>query len=260
MNNEKQLLDPIGTICKLIFLNFMETKTKIRIKDHTLFIHRPSDYKHELLLTLDRYWNNNGKEDISKLFTVVIVRFIEWYLMPGHNADFKNIACEDLNKPNELENSMYFKKEEQRVATYAESERFYMQLREIAKYLCDAFVQLQETYASGNVVFTLQYYIDLLNAGIDGTYDKTKLPAVIMREEEQQKNFLDYTKIRDLWDVDKINRIYEQYVICFRTRDDASLPEDKKQKLINGYLKSIDNILNITDTDFRDLVQHNTIG
>src|SRR5271156_5916382 len=112
----KQLLDPIGTMCKLVGLIFNKTNTKIKISNHVLTLDKPDE-----LQFLYRWWDQANKENISELYYVVI-RIIIWYLVPEQ---------EDIN--NNLHTCQEFKK--------------------MVNYLCDSFIKLQNTYVNGgNVV------------------------------------------------------------------------------------------------------------
>lgn len=75
MSIKTQLLDPLGSFCKLIALNFSEHNTKISIHNHVLTLQRP-----DTLQFLVRMVNGDGKENVSELF-YIIVRIIKWYLL-----------------------------------------------------------------------------------------------------------------------------------------------------------------------------------
>ena len=65
MSVKKQLLDPLGTLCKLISLSFSEINTKISIQNHVLSIQKPYNYQFVL-----RMINGDGRENISELFYI----------------------------------------------------------------------------------------------------------------------------------------------------------------------------------------------
>ena len=71
---KKQLLDPLGTLCKLAALNFSELHTKISIHDHILSLHKPDNYQ-----SVVRLLNGDSKENVSELF-YAIMRVVKWYL------------------------------------------------------------------------------------------------------------------------------------------------------------------------------------
>lgn len=79
MSTKQQLLDPIGTICKLIFLNFAEPQTKISIYNHIIQIQQPTLYQGAI-----RMIYGDGRDDISELYDVV-VRLIEWYIIKNED-------------------------------------------------------------------------------------------------------------------------------------------------------------------------------
>ena len=120
MSSKKQLLDPLGTMCKIILLNFTELNTKISIQNHVLTLHRPYNYQFII-----RMMNGDGRENISELF-YVIIRIIKWYMVDPHSLIFPHI-------------------------------------QKIVEYACVALSRLQETYAYGNVVLAIQFYINILH-------------------------------------------------------------------------------------------------
>ena len=77
MTEKKQLLDPLGTICKLVGLSFCELKTKISIQNHVLVLQKPYNYQ-----PIVRTWYGDNKENISELY-YAIIRVIKWYLAPS---------------------------------------------------------------------------------------------------------------------------------------------------------------------------------
>ena len=319
MRMNKQLLDPLGTMCKLIALNFNKTNTKISIHNHILTLHKPESYQFVV-----RMINGDGKENISELY-YVIIRIINWYLLPqndpknsdmfGYSSNFsaedefneykfrdvddsdtqenniideKNLQDIDDDSSNEtvfengfeaLKNedykseSIYFKnnineKESDIIddsSSKVDQTNSYQisqskELRKMVKYLCNAFEKLQNTYEFGNVVFTLQYFMDLLENGINGVFDKNRLPKCIKSKEKQFETLLDYNKLKNMWDLKKIKRICELYDLCFQVYEDKDTPENKKDALIEGYLRSIDAMLDITDQEFQKLIQNSNNG
>lgn len=225
---KNQLIDPLGTLCKLVALNFNEKNTKISIQNHLLLIQRPYNYQF-----LIRLCNGDGRENISELY-YVIIRIIKWYIMPEIEEDK---SSENLNYL-EISKCEEFKK--------------------MINYLCSGFRKLQETYEYGNVVLALQFYINLLEDAKNNIYDDNKLPNYLLIKEQEYKNFLDYDKLKNFWDIKNIKRICELYDNCFKIYLDDNIPNNKKDKIINGYLKSIDAIIDITDQEFQNLIVNNS--
>ena len=240
MSMKKQLLDPLGTLCKLVALNFNEKNTKISIQNHILEVQRPYGYQF-----LVRIYNGDGRENISELY-YVIIRIIKWYLI------IENKALELQQSEESPESDLIRPDNYLRIA---KSEGF----RKMVRYLCDGFKKLQETYEFGNVVLALQYYINLLEEALDGRYNDKQLPDYIIRKDREYANLLDYDKLRNFWDDKKIERICELYDNCFKVYNDDT-PENQKDKIIDGYLRSIDVILNITDREFQNLITNSNKG
>jgi hypothetical protein len=225
--NKRQLLDPLGSICHIVSLTFRPLNTKIGINNHAIVIQQSNS-----LQWLDRYWNGDNRENISLLYNI-IVRVIEWYILP-----LSGKYDTDLN--NEFSN------EEER-------KKFWFYLEKMCNYLCIAFDRLQHTYYNGpiptNVVTTIQYYINLINDSINGNYSYNKLPKCIY--ESENKNFLDYDKIKLLWNSKKMEQICDLYEKCFLKLNSN---DKTKEQEIEGYMQAVDKLLSIYDNQFRELI------
>ena len=254
MSKRKQLLDPIGTMCKLIGLNFSEKNTKISIHDHVLTLQRPNNYQFII-----RIYNGDGRENISELY-YAMVRLVQWFLMPEKHKDTYvsrnstqnsgNTSCasdEDVEEETKYVDIDF----EANADAIAQSE----EIRKMVAYLCQSLRKLQETYAHGNVVLALQFYINILEGGLNGTFDNSKLPSYLAKEESSTDNFLDYQKIRNMWDIERLKKVCELYDRCFE-----SCTGDESGPIIDGYLRSIDSVLATTDNEFQTLIQHSNEG
>jgi hypothetical protein len=265
MSKRKQLLDPIGTMCKLIGLNFSETNTKISIHEHILTLQRPNNYQF-----LIRIYNGDGRENISELYYAV-VRLVQWYLMPetqetivtkkinsqrsrhSRTSQTSHNSTETENGSDDDEATVKYVEinVEANAIAISRSE----ELRKMVQFLCHSLRKLQETYAYGNVVFALQFYINILEAGLSGTYDDSMLPTYLTTGESSNTNFLDYQKIRNIWDVDRLRKVCELYDRCF-----SSEISDESGPIIDGYLRSIDAVLVSTDHEFQQLIKNSNEG
>lgn len=230
MSVKKQLLDPLGTICKLVELNFSEINTKISIQNHVLLLQKP--YKHQFFI---RMLNGDGRENVSELF-YAIIRVIKWYLVEHNEND------------NDENNSNWTL-----ISKSPEIER-------IVKYACNALRKLQETYEYGNVILAIQFYINIFEDALNNNYDDNKLPKYITEKEKEYENLIDYRKLRNFWDPKKLKRICELYDNCFNIYNDSDMIKTEKDALVCGYLNSINTILEITDNDFQKLVQNSNKG
>lgn len=229
MNMKKQLLDPLGTMCKLVSLNFNKKNTKIGIHDHILILQKPDS-----LQWFFRLYYGDGRENISELYHA-IVRIIRWYLVPDENLS-EDSNCMTIMQSNEL--------------------------KKMIKYMCTALKKLQETYEFGNVVLSLQFYINILELGLEGNFNENMLPKYICEKDKEVENLLDYNKIRNLWDIKRLQRICELYDNCFKIFNevDDGIEDDTKGALVHGYLRSIGAILDITDNEFQKLIQNSRKG
>jgi len=224
MSIKKQLLDPLNIICKLVALNFSELNTKISIHNHVLWLQKPNNYQFII-----RMINGDGKENVSELF-YAIIRVIKWYLIQTNESN-ENWAC--ISRSDEI--------------------------KRLVKYACIALRKLQETYQYGNVIFAIQYYIIILEDSINGNYNDNKLPK-LLDTNDTLENFIDFDKLRNFWELGKLKRICDLYDNCFNVVNDNMLSNSEKQVFIEGYLKSINTIIELADNDFQKLVQNNIKG
>lgn len=245
----KQLLDPLGTLCKLVGLNFTKIRTKIKIQNHVLTLDKPTDIQFVL-----RWYHGDGKDNMWELYEV-IVRIIRWYILPV------------LNKTDDLNSTSTAYAYTQSSSTSSTDNHKYdsdhinkcQEFRRMVQYMCDAFTKLQETYKFGNVVLTLQYYINILQDALNGNFDESRLPQCVVKTDQNAENLLDYNKIRNLWDTKKMKRVCELYDSCFAvTKED--MDDTTKDAMTDGYLRSITAILDITDKEFQKLINNSNEG
>lgn len=226
MSIKKQLLDPVGTLCKLIALNFNEINSKISIQNHILTIQKPYNYQFFI-----RMLNGDGRENVSELF-YVIIRVIKWYLINNGSGETTNL--DEIIKSDEI--------------------------KRLVIYSCSALRRLQETYEYGNVVLAVQFYINILEDAINNTYSDNKLPEYIIYKEREFENLIDYEKLKNFWDYKKLKMICELYDNCFNVYNDNQVTDEEKIALIEGYLRSINTILDMIDSDFQKLIQNSSKG
>ena len=238
MNNtsKRQLLDPLGTLSHIVALAFKPLNTKIGIANHAVTIQ--DNY---YLQWFDRFWNNDNRENISLLYNIVI-RVIEWYVIPlsGKYKDIENIHAFD-----------YLQKDDR--------ELFWKCLEKMITFSCMAFDKLQYTYNNGpiptNVILATQFFINTLKSSLNGTYTKDILPKCLI--EGENKTFLDYDKIKLLWNGQKMYKITSLYEKCFETqRSDNKFKDDE----IDGYMSAINKLLSLHDDEFRKLISFSNEG
>lgn len=227
MCGKKQLLDPLGTVCKLISLYFYDLNTKISIQNHVLNIQKPNNYQ-----PIMRILNGDARENISELF-IVIIRLIKWYLIPPDNNK-DNDNCNLINCSEDI--------------------------IKITKYLCISLKKLQKTYEYGNVVLAIQFYINIIDDILNGTFNEGKLPTELYDNDVDDDTLLDYSKLKNFWDVQKLKRICESYDNCFQIINDNNVNEENKKVMIDGYLSSINASLQIMDGEFQKLIVNSNRG
>lgn len=243
MSSKRQLLCPIGSVCRLILLNFKQVGTKIKISNHAINLIDP-DYTQGIM----RWWGQDSRDDICALYSM-IVRFIELYLCPPkkeikkHKTEQEGVFNDLLGDIEQNDDKSGTKDEN---TEYQISEKSRKCLKRLAEYLCKGLSILQKTYNYDNAVLTLQYYILLIKAGIDDTYNSSMLPSHLRGE---KRNFLDPSKAKDLWDDEKIEQICELFVRSFESNDKVN------RTMVEAYDKAIYTILNRNDELFRSIVE-----
>jgi hypothetical protein len=282
MSSKYQLLDPMGTLCRLILLNFEPKSTKVTITNHTIQIQTPFSGQ-----WLYRRITGDGVTNIFVLFQV-FQRVIEWYIIPLHNKKFgtksqydkkKNsiykINIDDKHKKNKEDDKDIKLKEDilpKQLHLHVEDKdvsEFWDNMVKLCEYVCAALSKLQYTYETDNqiAVIALQYYINMLKEAVDGRYDIEKLPACIV--DSKPDNLLDYDKIQNLWDAKKIKELCHLFDLSFssegenieiKDKDTKEVKEVLKNKKIESYLNAINGLLNISDDSFIELIQSSNRG
>lgn len=258
MSTKKQLLDPVGTMCRLITLNFRSKGTRIGNNNHAIVIQLPSSIQ-----WVHRKINGDERDNISSLFPVVM-RIIEWYISPLYDIKFKNKRTKinnnirvDIVMPNNKKDDEQIDNESMEdtyiLVDEKEVDPYWECLYKLCNYMCMGLGKLQETYENGNVVYSLQFYINLIIDALEGKYTREKLPKCVIMYEA--KNSLDYNKIKGLWDYKRIKEICELYDKCFDAQKDIKESDENKNEKIEGYLLAISHLLNISDDAFRHLIE-----
>ena len=259
MASKRQFLDPIGAGCRLILLYFSEVGTKIRIAEHTVQL-VPNNYVESIIY---RPWVYGDSRDDMCVLYPAIVRFIELYLIEKKNRtnsrgeSVTNTPHINVEPPNgrlfeELENeklllpAAYNGNKSECMADNQSSERCYECLKKMAKYITNGLTCLEKTYGYDNASFTLQYFSNLLIAGINGTYSNDLLPSHL--KDSMYNNLLDVSKIKNIWSNDIIIQLGDLFEKCFDAHKNGN------NELVNGFKAAIHVILNSRDEEFKKIV------
>lgn len=231
--SKMQLLDPIGVSCKLILLQFYDEGTRLRIRENVLELIPPNIV--ESLLW--RRWNGDSREDMSLLFAS-IVRFVELYLC----SNSKSNSEESFQGEKEFDTSDDITLHVTNCLINSDNKEYF---KKMANYMVSGIPHLEKVYGLSCAGLTLQLYINLLSAGINGTYNKSMLPSYAKDITDQ--NLIQPEKLKDVWKSDDIKRMTELFDNCFAVRTSNPI-------MLNGYLTSITAILNAKDEEFRRIV------
>lgn len=229
--NNKQLLDPISTLCRLIYLNFTPIGTRIGNINNSIVIQLPSS-----LQWMKRKINGDDRDDISNIHPTIL-SIINWYIIPLYNLKHHNKRVKII-KRNEFEKDEYLEIDENDV------EKCWLYISRLCEYMCKGLNRLQDTYKNGNVVLSLQYYKNIIKDSLENKFDDNRIPNNV------SNNVLKYDKIKDIWSYKEIKEVCELYDKCFEIEENCNENDN-----ICGYLLAIDNILNKMENLFRDRIK-----
>jgi hypothetical protein len=291
---KKQLLDPLCTLTSIIELLFRPVGTKFGIHDHSIIMNVISEQQvssWQNLQSYKRYWYNDSRENVSKL-GIVVKRLIEWYIMPtwelvNNKPDSINHKPDSINNKHKmsiggrknLESSIQINSTDM-----TEIMQLWKCLNDLTSYFCLALETLIETYKNGNVIWTIQNFINLINDSKKGCYDEHKIPKIIIAEDE---NIINFDKIKSLWTLKGLCEINELYGKCYNIMkdigsgcgnkgeglivnivkndmdcnyglDDEDYHINNKQKQIENYLSAIKIFINSKNDSFRELIIKST--
>lgn len=286
---KKQLLDPLCTLTSIIELLFRPVGTKFGIDDHSIIMNVISEQQvssWQNLQSYKRYWYNDSRENVSKL-GIVVKRLIEWYIMP--TWELVNNKPDSINNKHKmsiggkknLESSIQINSTDM-----TEIMQLWKCLNDLTSYFCLALETLIETYKDGNVIWTIQNFINLINDSKKGCYEVNKIPKIIIAEDE---NIINFDKIKSLWTLKGLCEINELYGKCYNIMKDVgggggggnkgeglivnivrndmdcnySLDDYddyyvNKQKQIENYLSAIKIFINSKNDSFRELIIKST--
>ena len=277
-----ELLDPLCTMVKLIQLNFYNN-TKLSIHDHIVSLQPQSQY-----LCVTRFINRDSRNNISDLY-YVIIRLIKWFIVETPENTFKKNnedkysddiidSEEEKNDDNNTKSSSikstdsgnfidkYIKKKDSKpfINKFGQTNQQIIsnndKFKKLVRYLVLALEKLQLTYKEGLVVLSLQFYINCINAALNGSYNDSLLPTTLDDEEYGSNNLLDYNKIKNFWDVKDIEYIHGLYNECFSIQSDDSYTLELKHTYITGKIKNVDSTLEMNEKKFISLIKNNNKG
>jgi hypothetical protein len=250
MGSKKQPLDPICALCRISLLNFKGVNTKIGIGEHAVNLQDPT-----VLQGMLRSYYGDRKDDIYELFYLV-THLIAWFLVPVvTKKDIPDPQHEGHRRKGKGENgeaaeSLVDRQDRQDRQDKTQDDRFVSDLRKMVRYMCMGLEKLQNTYKTGNVVLTIQYYINLLEDGLNGQFDTKRLPHCLVEDlwiDSPLKQ-----KVKEIWDYERLHRVCTVFDDCF---SESQKQFKFKEELINGYLISISNLLTTYEKEFNSHIK-----
>lgn len=258
--SSKQIIEPISTMGRLIMLNFYPTGTKIMINEHRVTIQKKTDYQG--LMRFYQTQSLSGREQISQIMDVIL-RLIYWFHDFEFNLNQEEIDLETNNSDEEIDieeadlnQSTVFDVEECDVKYLGQLDDF----KELLKYFTLGLKKLQETYESGNVFFTLQYYINLLEDFQNGTYSENKVPVEYFKEWKKRESYLKKEVLRNMWSPKQIGELKNRFAENFSHMENRFIKSNEKETLIKGNLKAITSLLETRENEFISIVKETNQG
>jgi hypothetical protein len=213
MSGKKQILDPLSCLCKIGMLAYYNIGTKISITNNIILFQEPNGVQ-----WVKRKYFGDGKNDISTLYNPIL-KAIEWYILQNNEDDNKIIVSSVKN---------------------------------IIKYTIIGFTKLQHTYIDGNVTLAIKFLKNNLKLSLKDNLSINELMDInemdINEMNEPEKNVVNYSKIKDIWNIDKIKLISKQFDLLDKNKHDPSSLEFS--------LKSLKSQLMDTDSKFQELVKN----
>ena len=259
MSNKRQFLDPVATCCKLILLQFAPIGTKIRVIRHKIELTDNNIWE----TIVARRFQGDSRNDVCVLFPA-IVRFIERYLynppaISGNiiendsDSDVDDVEFHHDEKTNMVRHHVV---EEPTIPSFnnsTDSSEFKKSKKdaiELAQMARAGLIQLAKTYEYDNAAIVLQYYANLLESGINGTYTQSLLPEHLM--ELDNNAFLHSKPMKQMWtnhDIQCLNTTFKNW------KTESSIGNTA---LSNSYKASIITMLNEKDASFLENITHST--
>lgn len=268
--SKKELLDPIGSLCRLISLAFMPKGTKISIHNHILILDKP-----DKLQFMYRMINGDTRDNISEIYDVII-RVIQWYIVSEDDifiSDAENyINKEDKEYPQKillldsdhetLDSSSSYSKVSYGSSYYSDTNYLKIQnsneIKKLLTFLIKSFEKMQlDTYNNGNVILAIQFYINIINMSLNNMKIDNFLPHHLDCE-----TLIDYNKLKNLWKLEELKYICNKYEECFNIMNSKQYEDDGNLEgrdiIINGIISYVDDKLNKKNTEFQKLIKNST--
>jgi hypothetical protein len=227
MNNKKQILDPLSCLCKLGMLTYYNKGTKISIINNMIHIQEL-----DKIQWIKRTYNGDGKDDISILYNPII-KSIEWYVL-------NDKLCNDSDNLNELDNLDKI--------DHINDINEKTHIRYINNIISHAIIgldRLQETYGDGNVILAIKFLKNNLKMSLRNDFSIEEF--VKFNEIKAENNGINYSKIKQIWKIDKIRLVSNQFDLLDKHLNDNSD--------IECLLKSLKSQLMDTDLKFQEIVK-----
>jgi hypothetical protein len=162
-SNKTQILEPLSSMIELSLLSFSKKKPKLSIKHHGIVIDNSGEGF--IPRNISRFIYGDSKEDLTILHPMII-NYINWFIIGN------------INNNNDI----------------------YLMYKNIAICSVNGLKKLQSTYKIGNVVFSLQYYINLILktlVDVDKIRDNKKNKNEHNIDSEYSDDFINYDDNND---------------------------------------------------------------
>jgi hypothetical protein len=258
MSNKRQFLDPVATCCKLILLHFAPIGTKIRVIRHKIELTDNNIWE----TIVARRFQGDSRNDVCVLFPA-IVRFIERYLYIPPIAIHGDSNIIENDSDSDVDDIEFHHDEKTDIIHHDTpttpplalskspvSSEINKDAVELAKMAKEGLIQLARTYEYDNAAIVLQYYANLLESGINGTYTPSLLPEHLMKLDNNA--FLHSEPMKKMWTNHDIQCLHTTFK-NWRTESSSG-----NTALSNSYKASIITILDEKDAVFLENITHST--
>lgn len=228
--SEKQILEPISSMARIIILNYKPIGTKVSLYKHKINIQEKTTYQGTV-----RLFYSQSREQISYLMDVIL-RLIYWYNDISYSKDTDDISESNSNNSNE---------------NIGDLDEF----KDLLKYFIKGLQRLQLTYPNGNIYFALQYYINILDDFIDGNFKQKSIPEKYFEDWILRESYIKNDVLKKIWKKEDIILLKQYCDICFVHLNNESISDDKKNILLEGSINSISSLVDTTETEFNNILK-----
>jgi len=261
MSVQRQILDPLSTLCKIATLSFYDNGSRLSIIDNTVEVQKP-DGKQWIIRT----YRGDNKEHISLLYNPIL-KAIQWYIFQLKKPDqqistthdntqstdtLMDISTTDVENEDKVDECVLKKNDNDKSTTSADLDHSQTHdeklkaVKNIMRFAIYGLKKLKATYKDGNVILALQFLINNLKIATKDEPDIELFKEYNEMNIIEEDGILNYSKIKEIWDINTVKNISNQFTVCDKQKSDL--------RSLEYQLESLNSMLKATDTKFQKLV------